>query len=84
MTITPAVGRIVLVNSTQWPGEDKPGIVTKVFSETCINVTVFAESGVHLHSSSVMTEDFENSGQPYGWHWMPYQKQVAEAAAPAK
>lgn len=80
MTITPTIGRIVWFKSKVGDivKDEAPAIVTRVFSDTCVNLTVFQDGGQPINASSVvMTEDFEASGQHNGWRWMPYQREQA-------
>lgn len=82
--ITPTVGRIVLFKSTDPANvgngaNEVPAIVTRVWSDTCINCTVFRDAASPVAVTSVVyTDDFEASGQGVGWRWMDYQ--VAQAA----
>lgn len=79
----PTVGRIVLFRSKN-PDDlgngaiEVPAIVTRVWSDTCINCTVFRDNAAPLSATSVsMTDDFDAGGHHQAWRWMPYQKAVA-------
>jgi len=71
----PTIGRIVLFRGHD--GEDRPAIVTHVWSDLCINLTVFGKddqdknAGIH---TSVTPGQYED-GRPFerSWRWMPYQ-----------
>lgn len=84
--MTPTIGRIVWFKSRD-PDQvgnnasEVPAIITRVWSDTCINLTVFRDADTPAYATSVMmTEDFETSGQSNGWRWMPYQKEQAAKA----
>jgi len=81
--ITPTIGRIVLVNAANFEG-DSPGIVTRVFSNECVNLMVFPDGGSPYPVSSVQyAEDHKTSGMGISFHWMEYQLKVAEERDPA-
>jgi hypothetical protein len=92
--IPPTPGRIVWfypstnVGSSGFasPAEGQPlaAIVARVWSDSCVNLTVFDANGVpHSRTSVVLVQD--GSPKPAGGHyaeWMPYQKgQAAKAGA---
>lgn len=80
--IMPSVGRIVLVNMGDH--DPVPGIVTRVFTKECINVTVIPDGGLPAPYSSILyAEDHTASGQYVSWHWMDYQVKVAAERDPA-
>lgn len=96
--IIPSIGRIVWFKSKDKTAmgnsaTEVPAIITRVWSNTCVNLTVFRDFDAPLSVTSVtMADDFEASGQHAAWRWMPYQKAVAagmqaptlHAAAPPK
>jgi len=88
--IKPTVGRVVLYKpqSTERFADDDgaqrwPAIVTNVWSDTCINVTVFDPNGTSVggRCSVTLAQDYEEAQE--GWcEWMPYQKgQAAKTEA---
>lgn len=85
MNPTPTPGRIVLFKSKDQTqigihstADEVPAIVTRVWSDTTVNLTVFRDADSPVTVSSVsMADDFETSGQHCAWRWMPYQKAVA-------
>ena len=69
--MTPTVGRIVYYKNNV---KEQAAIITEVWSDRCVNLTVFNGNGnVEYHTSVVRGY---GSGQ---WDWMPYQKAKAEA-----
>lgn len=54
-----------------------PAIVTRVWSDTCVNLTVFRDNVAPLMVSSVSYDDGPERPAWCGWRWMPYQKAVA-------
>lgn len=64
----PSIGRIVLYhdNSDQI---EHPSVITKVWTDTCVNLTVFPDHGVPVFNSSVVQD--EEMKQVYGWRWPP-------------
>ena len=81
--LKPTLGRIVWFKSKNPDdlgngAEEVPAIITRVWSDTCINCTVFRDCNTPMSATSVsMADDFEDSGQYQAWRWMPYQKAVA-------
>lgn len=75
--IMPSIGRVVLVRSADWEG-DAPGIVNKVHSQDCINVFVMPDQQIAHSRTSILHDDDGSGGQSISWHWMDYQKKVAE------
>lgn len=66
----PTVGRIVYYNIG---GENNAAIITRVWTDICVNLTVFNGNGnVEYHSSILQGKEY------YQWDWMPYQKVKAE------
>lgn len=75
----PTIGRIVLFVGED--GQDRPAIVTHVWSQFCVNLNVFPKDGPDTHAgirTSVTHAGPEtNEATPPGtWHWMPYQIQT--------
>jgi hypothetical protein len=69
----PSKGRIVLVHGMESNGEfEHPGIITRVWSDTCVNVTVFRDDGLPSLLTSVCYDEApENLEEGYGWRWPP-------------
>lgn len=88
-SMKPTIGRIVLFKSNDPSqlgngAEEVPAIVTRVWSDSCVNLTVFRDFAPPLSVTSVnMADDFAASGQGVAWRWMPYQKAVAAGEIPA-
>lgn len=96
--IKPTVGRVVLYkphSHERFAGDDGsqrwPAIVTNVWGDTCVNLTVFNPNGEAVGGrTSVMLAQDDQEPQD-GWcEWMPYQKgqaaktEALEAAAAGK
>lgn len=66
----PSPGRIVLFHGVVSNGaREHPAIVTRVWSDTCVNLTVFPDyMGPQLYTS--VNQDESNS-QDIGWRWPP-------------
>lgn len=71
--ITPSIGRVVLFR-LPYQEQDVPAIVTKVHSDTCVNLMVMYDGG---QPAPVMSVSYSEDAQPATWHWMPYQLAVA-------
>jgi hypothetical protein len=84
--IKPTVGRIVWFHpsaligesgfAAPYPGEPLAAIVAKVWSDTCVNLTVFDANGV-AHSRTYVLLLQDGNPTPEGGYfceWMPYQK----------
>lgn len=68
----PSVGRIVLVSDTPESNgiTEHPAIINRVWSETCVNVTVFPDAGTpYAKTSVVLSED--GTAQMHSWRWPP-------------
>lgn len=86
--IKPTVGRVVLYRP--FPSDNLAGasdseplaaIVTRVWSDTCVNLCVFDANGVTSSRTSVLLWQEENERPTHGFcEWMPYQKAVASGA----
>ena len=74
--ITPTVGRIVWfedgVRKTQ------AAIITYVWSDTLVNLTVFDPNGIPFSQTSITLEQDVPTGALPHCRWMPYQKAVAK------
>lgn len=74
--IEPSLGRIVWYRERRDDGflDECPAIITKVWSNNCINVTVFRDMQEPLPKSSVVYSDADNMDGSYStFCWMPYQ-----------
>ena len=87
----PTIGRIVLFCGDD--GQDRPAIVTHVWSPFCVNLQVFpkdSSDGNNCGSRTSVTHagpETNEKATPGTWHWMPYQIQTAGTRhqdAPAK
>lgn len=76
----PSVGRIVLFRQHASNGiVEHPAIITRVWSDTCVNLTVFPDCGVPITKSSVEIsdpprvagDDADLSLNNYAWRWPP-------------
>lgn len=70
---TPSLGRIVLFRSELSNGAtEHPAIISRVWSDTCVNLTVFPDCGVPVCKTSVVqNEDMQEGNQTYAWRWPP-------------
>jgi hypothetical protein len=62
----PSIGRIVLVETHN---EEKPAMITRVWSDDCVNLTVFDDSSVHYKKSVMRSES--GDVEPACWRWPP-------------
>ena len=80
MTMKPTVGHIVIFRETAWQGDgtngtrDHPAIVTRVWSDTCVNLHVFFDASAPAPRSSVtqmpvLPEGVANTSPAGGWRW---------------
>jgi hypothetical protein len=69
----PSVGRIVLFRSELSNGvTEHPAIVNRVWSDTCVNLTVFPDCGHPIIKTSVLqNEDMSEGNQTLAWRWPP-------------
>lgn len=69
----PSVGRIVLFRSLESNGaKEHPAIITRVWSDGCVNLTVFPDYGEPVLKSSVtFAEISETTAESYAWRWPP-------------
>ena len=88
---SPTVGRVVLVRSNDSaitgaePNREVPGLVTRVWSDTCINVSVQRDGvGAGSYNVTSVTHEDDEANWPncsVSWRWMPYQKDQAAKTA---
>ncbi len=82
--IIPTIGRIVYYRGKD--GEIRPAIITHVWGVWSLSLHVFGkdpcdtEAGTHINVT--LGDPVEEPGCFPSWHWMPFQKQQAAAAAP--
>lgn len=78
MQQTPSIGRIVHwwdhMGPEGGPGRAHPAIITRVWSDTSVNLTVFRDGSVPIPASS------QQLGRH--WTWPPYVRPRAFAAQP--
>lgn len=71
----PSLGRIVLFRV--WDGRndqaplEHPALITRVWSDVCVNLTVFPDNDQPFLRSSVIYNSAEVSHQEYAWRWPP-------------
>ena len=66
----PSLGRIVLYRGMQSNGSNEhPALVTRVWSDTCVNLTVFPDSNSIATMTSVNQD--EEMIREIGWRWPP-------------
>ena len=90
--ISPTVGRVVwfppsantaeAVFAPPAAGTPLAAIVARVWSDTCVNLTVFDANGVpHPRTSVLLMQDGQPAPDGYYCEWMPFQKGQAKAQA---
>ena len=82
--IEPTVGRIVWFFTPASIGDPQAAIVTRVWSNTMVNLCVFNFDGniSSVTSVDLLQDDTKPSGQSRWCEWMPYQKgQAAKTEA---
>ena len=69
----PSLGRIVLFRSLDSnSAKEHPALVTRVWSDTCVNLTVFPDNLEPVCKTSVtQNESLEGPNQDYAWRWPP-------------
>lgn len=69
----PSIGRIVLFRSEASNGStEHPAIITPVWSDTCVNLTVFPDYGAPILKTSVnQNESLDGPNQALAWRWPP-------------
>lgn len=76
----PTIGRIVgyvLPEGHNRAGEIRPAIITRVWSEHCVQLTPFIDVAndqpVNPTSCSSVVSDESTEKKPRTWHWLPRQ-----------
>jgi hypothetical protein len=69
----PSIGRIVLFRTHASNGAlEHPAIITRVWSDTCVNLSVFPDFGEPQPRTSVnQNESLDGPNQDYAWRWPP-------------
>ncbi len=68
----PSIGRIVLFRRENVNGVDEhPAIITRVWSDTCVNLTVWLDGGATFFASSAMLNEDMESADRNLWRWPP-------------
>jgi hypothetical protein len=69
----PSIGRIVLFRSHESnAAQEHPALITRVWSDTCVNLTVFPDNGSPILETSVnQNESLEGPNQDLAWRWPP-------------
>lgn len=84
--MTPTIGRIVLYRGPLLTNgaPEAPAIVTRVWSDTCVNITVFRDYGTPEIVASVPldADKATDAKVSHTWRWMEYQKAVAAGQIP--
>lgn len=66
----PSIGRIVLFTGEKSNGlNTHPAIITRVWSDVCVNLQVFLDAGVVIVKTSVMQD--ESGKAEHSWMWPP-------------
>lgn len=64
----PSIGRIVIYRGIDSNGSlEHPAIITRVWSDTCVNLTVFPDNGEVIVKTSVNLD--QDKIQSHGWAW---------------
>jgi len=69
----PSIGRIVLFRSEQSNGiSEHPAVINRVWSDECVNLTVFPDCGAPISKTSVVqNENMTDGNQAFAWRWPP-------------
>jgi hypothetical protein len=69
----PSIGRIVLFRSETSNGStEHPAIINRVWSDVCVNLTVFPDCGAPVSKTSVVqNEDTTEGNQTFAWRFPP-------------
>ena len=68
----PSLGRIVLFRGQfSNSANEHPAIITRVWSDTTVNLTVFLDASTAVVKTSVVLDEDMNSGAQYSWRWPP-------------
>lgn len=65
----PTIGRIVHTGDTN--GEPLAAIITKVHSDTCVSLCVFASDGCTVRTSVMLAAESATKLEPFQWAWPP-------------
>jgi len=68
----PSLGRVVLLATTAGPGYEEPATISKVWSDTCVNLHVMQQdtlTPIRLETSRLLDES--ETPAPGTWHWPP-------------
>ena len=79
--IKPTVGRMVYFKTRGsadgvYPPMDFAAIITRVHTDSCVNLVTFGDSGMRFEHS------VNYGDKPGQWDWMPFQKDQAARLAP--
>lgn len=67
----PSLGRIVLFRSLDSNGSlEHPAIITRVWSDVCVNLLVFPDNFLPVAKTSVVLEE-NDLGNMFAWRWPP-------------
>lgn len=79
----PTLGRIVLYRGIQSNGSMvHPAMVTAVWSDTCVNLTVFRDNDCPVTRTSAV--QLENPELGTGWFWPPREGSGADSGVATK
>jgi len=69
----PSLGRIVLFRAHHANGKSEhPAIITRVWSNECVNLTVFPDTQLPISYTSVLQNESLTEGwQSCAWRWPP-------------
>ena len=69
----PSIGRIVMHRGVESNvAVEHPAIITRVWSDVCVNLTVFPDAGVPVaRASQIFLADPEAEAGSHGWWWPP-------------
>lgn len=69
----PSIGRIVLFRTEHSNGTgEHPAIINRVWSDNCVNLTVFPDCGAPVSKTSVLQNESVTEGdQGFAWRWPP-------------
>jgi hypothetical protein len=80
----PSLGRIVLFRSHDSNGaSEHPAMITRVWSDTTVNLTVFPDNSLPFAITSVgLNEDMKQGEQHRAWRWPPRVGELANTLDP--
>lgn len=68
----PSVGRIVLFHALESNGAtEHSAIITRVWSNTCVNLLVFPDNGTPIAKTSACFDEAVPATLTCGWRWPP-------------